>query len=307
MRSRTPRCRSSPQQEIGVALLIGGTKSSPKAYWRDPGPRPPHGRCHPAPRLSADPGHRAVVQLRLRPGEPRRRPRLHAARPEDPLLSAPDTIGAIIAAPPLATPATFAAAPTLPDITIPPVRARRGFVGFLRRHPAVAIGGALVLAMILMALLAPFLGTVDPTAIATSRRTRAPSAAYWFGTDMFGRDIYSRVVYGARLSSPSPSASPGRAQRIRRRPRHRPRRRLRALARRHRHAGDGQHERSIPTGAARYRADGADPRQRRQRHHGDRARRIPPRLPPRAQRRAHTAASNLERSTPRSPPAPARR
>jgi peptide/nickel transport system permease protein len=51
-----------------------------------------------------------------------------------------------------------------------------------------------------MALLAPLLGTVDPTALAPARRTRAPSPDYWFGTDMLGRDIYSRVVYGARVS-----------------------------------------------------------------------------------------------------------
>ena len=51
-----------------------------------------------------------------------------------------------------------------------------------------------------MAIAAPWLGTVDPTALAPSKRTRVPSAANWFGTDMFGRDIYSRVVYGARVS-----------------------------------------------------------------------------------------------------------
>jgi peptide/nickel transport system permease protein len=44
------------------------------------------------------------------------------------------------------------------------------------------------------------LGTVDPTALAPARRTREPSAVYWFGTDMLGRDIYSRVLFGARVS-----------------------------------------------------------------------------------------------------------
>ena len=53
---------------------------------------------------------------------------------------------------------------------------------------------------LLIAVLAPYLWTVDPTTLATSRRTRAPSALYWFGTDMLGRDLYSRVVYGARIS-----------------------------------------------------------------------------------------------------------
>jgi peptide/nickel transport system permease protein len=54
--------------------------------------------------------------------------------------------------------------------------------------------------MALIGLFAPLLGTVDPTAISPSRRTRVPSELYWFGTDMLGRDIYSRVIYGARVS-----------------------------------------------------------------------------------------------------------
>lgn len=71
---------------------------------------------------------------------------------------------------------------------------------YLRKHPSVAIGGFLLLAMIFIAIFAPLLWTVDPTAISTARRTRVPSELYWFGTDMLGRDIYSRVVYGARVS-----------------------------------------------------------------------------------------------------------
>ena len=93
----------------------------------------------------------------------------------------------------------IAAAPSLPDI-FPPIKLRRGIAGFVMRYPTIAIGGALLVVMVLMALLAPYLATVDPTAIATHRRTREPSALYWFGSDMLGRDIYSRVVYGARVS-----------------------------------------------------------------------------------------------------------
>jgi peptide/nickel transport system permease protein len=87
----------------------------------------------------------------------------------------------------------------LPEL-LPPVKLRRGLRGFVRRHPAIAIGGTLVLAMLIIAVFAPYLGTLDPTALAPARRTRAPSAAFWFGTDMLGRDIYSRVLYGARVS-----------------------------------------------------------------------------------------------------------
>ncbi len=108
----------------------------------------------------------------------------------------------ITASPPAAMaplPEEFAAAPELPDV-VPAVKRRPGAIGFLSRHPAIAVGGALVIIMLLVALFAPWLGTVDPTALAPARRTRAPSAEYWFGTDMLGRDIYSRVLYGARVS-----------------------------------------------------------------------------------------------------------
>jgi peptide/nickel transport system permease protein len=68
------------------------------------------------------------------------------------------------------------------------------------RHPTAVIGGVVLVLLILMALLAPYLGTVDPQAISPVRRLRKPSETYWFGTDMLGRDVYSRVVFGARIS-----------------------------------------------------------------------------------------------------------
>jgi len=51
-----------------------------------------------------------------------------------------------------------------------------------------------------MAILAPYLGTVDPVAVSPVRRLRLPSSTYWFGTDAYGRDLYSRTLYGARIS-----------------------------------------------------------------------------------------------------------
>jgi peptide/nickel transport system permease protein len=54
--------------------------------------------------------------------------------------------------------------------------------------------------MVTMAIFAPYLGTVDPQALSPIKRLKWPSAEYWFGTDMLGRDIYSRTVYGARVS-----------------------------------------------------------------------------------------------------------
>ena len=91
-----------------------------------------------------------------------------------------------------------AAAP-LPDI-LPPVKERRGLSGFIYRHPTMAIGGIMLLILVLIAVLAPLLGTGDPNAIAPANRNREPSAEHWFGTDAFGKDIYARVLYGARIS-----------------------------------------------------------------------------------------------------------
>jgi peptide/nickel transport system permease protein len=87
----------------------------------------------------------------------------------------------------------------LPDV-LPPVRPRKGLIGWCRRYPSMAMGAGLLLAMVFVAMFAPLLFTVDPTALAPAKRTRAPSADYWFGTDMLGRDLYSRVLYGTRVS-----------------------------------------------------------------------------------------------------------
>ena len=81
-----------------------------------------------------------------------------------------------------------------------PASGRHWLGDAVRRHPTVAAGGLLLLAMAAAAILAPWLGTVDPTALAPAKRLRPPSDTYWFGTDMLGRDIYSRVMYGARIS-----------------------------------------------------------------------------------------------------------
>ena len=84
----------------------------------------------------------------------------------------------------------------------------------LLHHRSVAIGGALVLLMVAIAIFAPLLGTVDPKAIDPAYRNRVPGTehviaradgtrttqTFWMGTDSLGRDVYSRVIYGARVS-----------------------------------------------------------------------------------------------------------
>jgi peptide/nickel transport system permease protein len=70
----------------------------------------------------------------------------------------------------------------------------------IRRHPTIVFGAALLAVMAATAVLAPYLGTVDPQAISPIERLQWPSAAHWFGTDALGRDVYSRTIYGARVS-----------------------------------------------------------------------------------------------------------
>jgi len=69
-----------------------------------------------------------------------------------------------------------------------------------RRRAEIVIGGVLLAAMVLLALLTPYLVTGDPRALAPGSRLLPPSAAHWFGTDPLGRDLFVRVLYGARVS-----------------------------------------------------------------------------------------------------------
>ncbi len=69
-----------------------------------------------------------------------------------------------------------------------------------RRHPTAIVGAAVLILMALIAIFAPWLGTVDPQAVSPIKRLKPPSAAFWFGSDMLGRDVYSRVLYGTRVS-----------------------------------------------------------------------------------------------------------
>ena len=70
----------------------------------------------------------------------------------------------------------------------------------LMRRRIVVVGMALVAAAFLVALLAPLLTRHNPMELEIAARLRAPSRVNLFGTDSFGRDVFSRVVYGARLS-----------------------------------------------------------------------------------------------------------
>jgi peptide/nickel transport system permease protein len=93
----------------------------------------------------------------------------------------------------------FVVAPPMPAVFKSYV-ARTGLRAVVTRYPGASIGGGLLALLALIAILAPFLWTVDPNAIAPTLRTRPPTSAQWFGTDMLGRDLYSRVIYGTRVS-----------------------------------------------------------------------------------------------------------
>ena len=75
-------------------------------------------------------------------------------------------------------------------------RARR----FAFRHLNVTVGSGVVFLMLMIALLAPVLFTGDPNEPIVKDRLEGPSRDHWFGTDNIGRDIYTRTIYGARIS-----------------------------------------------------------------------------------------------------------
>jgi peptide/nickel transport system permease protein len=71
---------------------------------------------------------------------------------------------------------------------------------FARHNPLGVAGGLIVIVMIVMAVFADWITVYEPTANDFSVMHEAPSAAHWLGTDQFGRDVYARIVYGARTA-----------------------------------------------------------------------------------------------------------
>ena len=69
-----------------------------------------------------------------------------------------------------------------------------------RRNPLAMAGLIVALLLIALSLLAPVLATHDPGVQELSNRLARPSAAHWFGTDELGRDVYSRLLYGGRIT-----------------------------------------------------------------------------------------------------------
>lgn len=101
----------------------------------------------------------------------------------------------------MTTPAkqTPAIAAPLPDI-FEARPSRTGLAGAILRNPAMSIGIAVLALLVLVAVCAPWLWTVDPLSINPALRTRPPSPEHLFGTDSLGRDLWSRVLFGTRVS-----------------------------------------------------------------------------------------------------------
>jgi peptide/nickel transport system permease protein len=83
--------------------------------------------------------------------------------------------------------------------------ARRGFstnpvIAFIRKKPLGAFGAGILIVLCLTAIFADFIAPYDPILQDVPYRLRAPDESFWFGTDIYGRDVFSRIVYGARVS-----------------------------------------------------------------------------------------------------------
>jgi peptide/nickel transport system permease protein len=97
----------------------------------------------------------------------------------------------------ISTPPIDAVAAALPE-------PRRGVVAvvrdFARRRPLGAAGAAVVVLMLLVAATATLIAPYDPLAVDFGAMLAGPSAAHWLGTDAFGRDVLSRLIYGSRTA-----------------------------------------------------------------------------------------------------------
>ena len=89
-------------------------------------------------------------------------------------------------------------APPVVAQRVTPMRGRLAY--FIRRNPRVLLGGVVVLLLVLLALLAPVITPYDPTEVDPTQGLQSPSLKHWLGTDDLGRDVLTRVLWGARVS-----------------------------------------------------------------------------------------------------------
>src|SRR3954454_10346940 len=89
---------------------------------------------------------------------------------------------------------------TLPEPSIPVTTPFRPGMGFLTSTPIIAVATVCLVLVILSAILAPWLAPHDPLLLAPSQRLKPASAQFILGTDAYGRDVLSRIIYGGRIS-----------------------------------------------------------------------------------------------------------
>ena len=94
----------------------------------------------------------------------------------------------------------FMSAAMAPPSVHYPSQVLRKVSGHARNNPLAAAGVVLVIVFVVLAIFAPFIAPQDPAAIDLAARLTPSSHAHWLGTDELGRDILSRVIYGARIS-----------------------------------------------------------------------------------------------------------
>jgi peptide/nickel transport system permease protein len=91
----------------------------------------------------------------------------------------------------------MAATIPIPFVSVPE---KPGIWRMVRKNPLAGAGAVLIVLFTVLAVFAPWLAPQDPAHIELSARLAGPSAAHWFGADELGRDIFSRLIYGARIS-----------------------------------------------------------------------------------------------------------
>src|SRR5436305_6164367 len=89
---------------------------------------------------------------------------------------------------------------TLPQSSIPITSSLRPRFGFLTSTPIIATATVLLALIVLISILAPLIAPHDPIQLSPSLRLKPSSAQFLLGTDAYGRDLLSRVIYGGRVS-----------------------------------------------------------------------------------------------------------
>ena len=87
-----------------------------------------------------------------------------------------------------------------PKRSSPRIEAYKAFWKRLSKNKAAVVGGFFILLFIVVSIVGPFLTTKDPTEVMMLNKLQPPSAEFWFGTDNFGRDIFTRIIHGMGLT-----------------------------------------------------------------------------------------------------------